>query len=447
MITTINSDKGGKTLRLKALVLSLLFILSLLLTSCDRAEATENGGRPVVYASFFPIQDLCQLIGGDEIDVRSFMPPDQTAHLWEPTPKDLKRLAEADMLVVNGANLERWVDQVAENLPDLKIVRLSDAVELITYKGAAAIGDFQFMGSLPITSTEDYYKLEFGHTHEDLMRCAFFKRDPNMSERELIDKGKKIMEKKGKVVPQMSENDVEAEVVYGIEMAHEYGAALWRFPEPGEWVFVSDRISEELLSYDWLDPETDDLLDVTTILEGSSSGLDKITYDPHSWLSVVNAKRYLNKIYDEFSLLFPEYQRRFNKRKVQAVDQLTSMEFEYRAKFAEVSKRNFVVTHYAYAYLARDFDLKQFPLQGLTSMEDPSLQTIKKAINYCRNFGLDTIFYEMGGQKKGAETIAAEIGGKAVPLASMEYRNLAVKDKGYIELMRMNLDNLLESME
>lgn len=429
--------------RLIALICLLLACLSL--AGCLKARG-EGDGRPIVYASFFPIQNLTSSIVGEDIDLRTFMPAEQSAHLWEPSPKDLRELAQADLLIVNGANLERWVDQVAENLPDLKIVKLSDVVELITYKGAAALGDFQYMGILDVTDTEQPYHLEFGHTHEDLMRCAFFKLEGEPEAKELIQRGKKIMEKKGKIVPQLSENEVEAELVYGVEMGHEYGICEWRFPEKGRWVFVSDRISEDLLSYQWLNTEREPM-ELEEVLAGSSSALDKITYDPHSWLSIANAKRYLNKIYDELIVLYPELQRSFYKRKVQAIDELTSLEYEYRAKFKEVKKRNFVVTHYAYAYLARDFDLQQFPLQGLTSMEDPSLKTIKKAINYCRNHELKTIFYEFGGQKKGADTIAAELGGVALPLASMEYRNREVESKSFAELMRLNLENLLKSME
>ncbi|MDO5738450.1 MAG: zinc ABC transporter substrate-binding protein [Eubacteriales bacterium] len=425
--------------------LCLLLCACFLLAGCQRAQK-EGDGRPIVYASFFPIYDLCKSITGEEIDLRSFMPPEQSAHLWEPSPKDIRQLAEADMLIVNGANLERWVDQVAENLPNLKIITLSDTVELITYKGAAAIGDFQYLGIIDVDDSTKHYKLEFGHTHEDLMRCAFFKLDPEIKEEQLIKDGKKIMEQKGRIVSQRSDNEVEANVVYGVEMAHEYGSCNWRFPETGRWVFISDRVSEELLSYNWLDPWGEEI-ELETVLAGSSSGLDKITYDPHSWLSIVNAKRYLNKIYDELVASYPEMQRKFYKRKVKAIDELTSMEYEFKAKFKEVEKRNFVVTHYAYAYLARDFDLQQFPLQGLTSMEDPSLKTIRKAINYCLNHQLKTIFYELGGQKKGADTIAAELGGQTKPLASMEYRNREVDGKSFADLMRLNLENLLESME
>ena len=66
--------------------------------------------------------------------------------------------------------------------------------------------------------------------------------------------------------------------------------------------------------------------------------------------------------------------------------------------------------HYAYAYLARDFDLTQYPLQGLTSLESPSLKTIKKAIDFSEYNHISTVFYEYGQNPKQAAALAEEIG-------------------------------------
>lgn len=112
------------------------------------------------------------------------------------------------------------------------------------------------------------------------------------------------------------------------------------------------------------------------------------------------------------------------------------------------NKRNFLVIHYAYAYIARDFDLIQYPLQGLTSLENPSLKTIKKAIDFSESKNISTVFYEYGQNPKQAQALAEEIGGKISPLASMEYVNKE-QEKGklnYIDLMEMNLENLYKSM-
>ena len=52
------------------------------------------------------------MIGEDTVRVESFMPLDKDPHIWEPSPKDMKKLASCDLLVVNGANMEPWLDTV-----------------------------------------------------------------------------------------------------------------------------------------------------------------------------------------------------------------------------------------------------------------------------------------------------------------------------------------------
>ena len=106
--------------------------------------------KPVIYASFYPVFDLVREVAQDTVELHSFMPPNKDPHVWEPTPKGLRDLSEADLLVVNGANMEHWVDQVRDNLPNLPVLTLSDGIDLITYKGAAAMGEFQYMARLSL---------------------------------------------------------------------------------------------------------------------------------------------------------------------------------------------------------------------------------------------------------------------------------------------------------
>ncbi|MDO5755866.1 MAG: zinc ABC transporter substrate-binding protein [Tissierellia bacterium] len=438
-----------KKMKMKKLLI-LSFLFAIVLTGCTKGQGKSedtSGDKPVIYTSFYPIYDLTKQIVGDSVELRTFMPIDKDPHLWEPTPRDLKGLVEADLLIVNGANLEKWIDQVRDNLPDLPVLTLSDSIELITYKGAAAIGDFQYMANQEGKKGEQY-KFDIGHTHEDIMRVAFIENKNGLSKDKLIELGKKIMEDKGELVPQKSTIHVEQEKVYALEMGHESGEIFYEFPRDGQWVFISDRVSEKILPYDLVDINNN-ILDLDVLLEGSTSGMDKITYDPHSWLSIENAKMYLNAINDECAKLYPKYERRYQKNKVKAVDQLTDLGVEYKEKLKEIHHQEFVVTHYAYEYLARDFDIIQYPLQGLVSTETPSLKTIKKALEFCNYYGINTIFYEAGNEKKGADTLASEIGGQTKFLTSMEYmpHGQPEKNDSYREIMKDNLEKIYQSLK
>lgn len=430
---------------MKKKLLSFCFVICLLIISgCSKKEVKDD--RPVVYTSFYPIHELVSQVAGDTVEIKSFMPLDKDPHFWEPSPKNMRELANADLLIVNGANMEKWIDQVSENLPDLDVLVLSESVNLITYKGAAAMGDFQYMGHAQMQAGQEY-RIEFGHTHENNMRVAFFKKG-NETNAELIKKGKKIMEQKGEIVHQRSQINIEDSKVYTIEMGHESGLVTYKLPSDGDWVFVSDRISENILSYDLLDSNKEKLNE-EVVLAGSSSSLDKITYDPHSWMSVVNAKKYLNAIFDKLSEKYPENQRLYKKNKLKSIDALTDLEFEFKEKFKNKKNDHFLTAHNAYGYIARDFDLVQFALSDLVSSESPSLKTIRTAINFANTYGIDTIFYEYGGDSKSAKSLAEEIHGKAEGLVSMEFASNIenLENKDYVSLMRMNLEKIYEAVK
>lgn len=428
-------------MKIKRKVLSLVFLFVILLVGCERKEV-EQGGKPIVYTSFYPIYTMTRNIAKDALDVRYFMPIDKDPHMWEPTPKDLKELKKADIFFVNGANMEKFLPQVKKTFSDLEIVTLSENIELITYKGQAAIGDFAYMAEFN-SDPKMKYEIEFGHTHEDLMRVAFLKKN-GMKEEELIKKGKKIMEQKGVLVHQKETIDVEEDKVYSIEMGHESGAIYYKLPEGGDWVFIADRVSEKILPYQILD-NTGEKIDLEVHLSGSTSSLDRVTYDPHSWLSLKNAKSYYNTIFETLEKKYPDLKRKLYKNKVDAIEDLTNLEVEYKGKFKDLKNKEFVVTHYAYEYLAREFGLIQYPLQGLVSTETPSLKTIRKAIMFCNAKHINTIFYEANNETKGADTLASEIGGKTDYLTSMEY--ILDDSKDYVDIMRENLEKLYNSLK
>lgn len=187
---------GQKNGRRKFLTVFSIFVL-ILASGCSK-KSKESGNKPLIYTSFYPVHDLVQMIGGDTVNVESFMPVDKMPHEWEPSAKDMKKLASCDLLVVNGANMEPWLDTVKENLPDLDILKLSDSVDLITYKGAAAIGDFQYLARLDIKAGKN--KIDFGHTHEDMMRVAFIK-DEGLDQKDLVKKSQGSHEPKRRASP------------------------------------------------------------------------------------------------------------------------------------------------------------------------------------------------------------------------------------------------------
>jgi len=89
-------------LRIAALLLAFLLISPL-------AEAQE---KLKVVASFSILADMARQIGGEDADVQSIVPPLGDAHVFQPSPGDARRLAEAKLLLSSGLGFEPWLDRL-----------------------------------------------------------------------------------------------------------------------------------------------------------------------------------------------------------------------------------------------------------------------------------------------------------------------------------------------
>ena len=67
-----------------------------------------------VVASFSILGDLVKNVGGDRVDVTTLVGPDGDVHVYTPTPADVRKLADAKLLIVNGFGLEGWLPRLIQ---------------------------------------------------------------------------------------------------------------------------------------------------------------------------------------------------------------------------------------------------------------------------------------------------------------------------------------------
>ena len=79
--------------------------------------------------TFTIIADLASNVAGDAAEVVSITKPGAEIHNYQPTPKDIVRAQDADLILWNGLNLELWFEKFLANLGDVESVVLSDGVE------------------------------------------------------------------------------------------------------------------------------------------------------------------------------------------------------------------------------------------------------------------------------------------------------------------------------
>jgi zinc/manganese transport system substrate-binding protein len=65
-----------------------------------------------VVASFSILADMTRQVGGDAVVVWSLVGPNADAHAYAPSPADVKRVAAANLVIVNGLRFEGWLDRL-----------------------------------------------------------------------------------------------------------------------------------------------------------------------------------------------------------------------------------------------------------------------------------------------------------------------------------------------
>ena len=115
----------------------LLAVFSLLLTACGGANVpAQDSGKLNVVATTSIVADVVANVGGDNIDLAILLPVGTDPHSFEPTPQDIAKVADADIVIANGAGLEEFLQNLLEsaNATD-KIVEVSHGIELLESAG------------------------------------------------------------------------------------------------------------------------------------------------------------------------------------------------------------------------------------------------------------------------------------------------------------------------
>ncbi len=111
-------------MRLTTLALAALFAVAGSLPGA--AVAAE---RLKVVTTFTVIADMARNVAGDAADVVSITKPGAEIHNYQPTPGDILKAQDADLVLWNGLNLELWFERFFRNLRDVPSVVVSKGVE------------------------------------------------------------------------------------------------------------------------------------------------------------------------------------------------------------------------------------------------------------------------------------------------------------------------------
>jgi zinc transport system substrate-binding protein len=102
----------------------LLLLLLVVAVGCkDSSSAPRASGKPVVAAVNYPLKYFAERIGGDSIEVRFPVPPDEDPDFWKPDEAAIEGYQQSDLILLNGASYAHWTANAT--LPPAKCVDTS----------------------------------------------------------------------------------------------------------------------------------------------------------------------------------------------------------------------------------------------------------------------------------------------------------------------------------
>ena len=104
------------------------------------ASAATADEKMKVVTTFTVLADMAANVAGDAAEVVSITKPGAEIHGYEPTPQDIVRAYDADLILWNGLNLELWFEQFVSNVDDVPSVTVSEGIEPISISSGSYAG-------------------------------------------------------------------------------------------------------------------------------------------------------------------------------------------------------------------------------------------------------------------------------------------------------------------
>jgi ABC-type Zn uptake system ZnuABC Zn-binding protein ZnuA len=158
-------------------------------TSYSITTTNNNSNQEVVQedklnvvTSVAPITNIVQNIGGDKINLVGLVPEGVNSHTFELIPSDTIKINDADLVIIDGLNLEANIEKIAENVisknPSIRLLKLGDN----TISKKEWVFDFSFPKEKGDPNPHLWLNVEYALKFANLTRDKLIEMDPTNSQ-------------------------------------------------------------------------------------------------------------------------------------------------------------------------------------------------------------------------------------------------------------------------
>lgn len=330
-------------------------------------DAAEEPVEPIsVVVSTQVIADWVRQVGGDLVDVRALVPAGADAHTLELTVDDIRAIANADLVIINGAGLEAtYADAILENTDSL--LDLAEALEATGHELHA------FEGMMSLEDEHDHQQQqqdEHGHDEDQQHQ-----QDHDQHEQDEHDHDEDQQHQQDHDQHEQEEHDDHDQ---------------------------QDHEQDEHEQHDQDAHQQDE----------HAHAHDHSGEDPHYWFDTDLAQAAVEVIADSLIELIPSAEAEISARTESYLAEIREADAEVRSLLEDLPdhQRLLVTFHDAFGYFARRYGLQvagfvvEGPEQGV------SAETLTRLIELIEHEGVETVFHEPQFDSTILDTIASETG-------------------------------------
>jgi ABC-type Zn uptake system ZnuABC Zn-binding protein ZnuA len=380
-----------------------LILITLLVVSPTVLTAQDNTPIRIV-ASFSILADVAQNVAGDAAQVESLIPAGVDPHSFVPSPRDVIGVAEADIVLLNGAGLERALLETIQNTGgDANFVVVSNCVDI------RPMGEHEHDEAEEAeTESESIATVEASETSEIAAQCA--------AHHEALDS------LTGDEVNETAEATEEADH----EDHHEHGLGMLYTLNCD-----ADEAHEE------------------AEVEGEAH--DHGACDPHVWTNPDNVILWVYMIRDALSTYDPDnaatYASNADAYIAQIVD-LNENTLHPLLDSVPEESRVLITNHETLGYFADAYGYRiaETVIPGGATSSQLSAQDVVALIELIRTENIPAIFAENTVSTAVAEQVASESGAQFFTLLSDSLGTIAGTDSTYLEYLRYNAATIASAL-
>lgn len=176
---------------------------------------------------------------------------------------------------------------------------------------------------------------------------------------------------------------------------------------------------------------------------------DHPVLDPHVWTSPVLAKQQMEILLKGLQTVDPKNAEHYAENFTKYAALFDQLDESYRLELKDLSRRDLVVAHEAYGYMAKQYNLNQVGIEGINPDSEPDPARMAEIIDFVKEHDVKVIFFEEFVNPKVAESIAAQTGAQTMVLNPIEglTQEQVDAEEDYFSIMKSNLDALKSALK